>query len=226
MAAARREQFQLARGETGLPFGKRPPAGLDRPDYHVYTVPAFALHSHGLSKASLANTAGNLRHPHVPTRRTARSPIPHQASTQRIPGLLGSAASSSRPDMICDPRANPARGRRRGPAGRCSVVQLPASFCTPQGGAAWQHRPRNGSRTGLLRLGRQPDEELCVRQGRSREAAAPRGSVQRSQLGEPGDFASVKDYLHGVRPDQRVPRGAARAGGRQAHVLTGRELIL
>jgi hypothetical protein len=69
---------------------------------YVYTIPAFA-HSHGVLHQAL----GGWEVSGLPTIYTG---TPFTVTTSSLDpaglGLLGSSASSSRPDMICDPRAN------------------------------------------------------------------------------------------------------------------------
>jgi hypothetical protein len=69
---------------------------------YVYTIPAFA-HNHGI----LNHALGGWEVTGIPTAYTGTSFTVTTSSVDPAGlGLLGSSNSSSRPDMVCDPRAN------------------------------------------------------------------------------------------------------------------------
>ena len=86
--------------------GEYGPSPLDRQQVlainYIYTIPAFA-HSKGV----LHHALGGWEVTAIPT---AYSGTPFTVTTSSVDpaglGLIGNSASSSRPDMVCDPRAN------------------------------------------------------------------------------------------------------------------------
>jgi len=98
-STAPQSSFNWHEGEYG-------PSPLDRQQVlaidYVYTVPAF-VHSRGI----LHHALGGWEVTGIPS---AYSGTPFTVTTSSVDpaglGLLGNSASSSRPDMVCDPRAN------------------------------------------------------------------------------------------------------------------------
>lgn len=110
---------------------------------YVYTIPAFA-HSHGVMNEVL----GGWEISGIPTFYTG---TPFTVTTSSVDpaglGLLGSSASSSRPDMVCDPRANqPQHYIASGGTGKPTWFNTACFQPVPQGAV----RPGNAGR-GVVR---------------------------------------------------------------------------
>jgi Carboxypeptidase regulatory-like domain len=98
-STAPQSSFNWHEGEYG-------PSPLDRQQVlainYIYTIPAFS-HSHGVLNRAL----GGWEITGIPS---AYSGTPFTVTTSSVDpaglGLIGNSASSSRPDMVCDPRAN------------------------------------------------------------------------------------------------------------------------
>ena len=110
---------------------------------YVYTIPSFH-HGHGFLNQAL----GGWELSGIPTFYTG---TPFTVTTSSVDpaglGLLGSSASSSRPDMICDPRANqPAAYGAKTGTGVAPWFNTACFVATPQGAV----RPGNAGR-GVVR---------------------------------------------------------------------------
>ena len=98
-AAAPQSSFNWHEGEYGpYPGDRKQVLAIN----YVYTIPVFA-HSHGVANHALGGweLSGILQ---------AYSGTPFTVTTSSVDpaglGLIGNSASSSRPDMVCDPRAS------------------------------------------------------------------------------------------------------------------------
>ena len=186
---------------------------------YVYTIPAFA-HSHGVLNQAL----GGWEVSGIPTFYTG---TPFTVTTSSVDpaglGLLGTSASSSRPDEICNPQ------RQRSRTNYVAVTGVGKAHLVQHGllraGAAGrrparQRRPRHGPRSRFLRLGRQPDEELQPVQGRPRQDCSFAGEAfNMLNWVNPAAFAST-NITSASFGQINLPRRPPRATRRQDHVLS------
>ena len=139
-STAPQSSFNWHEGEYGpYPGDRQQVLTLD----YVYTIPAFA-HSSGI----LNHAFGGWEVSGIPT---IYSGTPFTVTTSSVDpaglGLLGSSASSSRPDMVCDPRANqPGNYVAVAGAGKPTWFNTACFVPTPQGAI----RPGNAGR-GVVR---------------------------------------------------------------------------